>query len=197
MWYSALVSYLVFGRSDGATIISSEVNSEKPRTPRHRDHGVEDALREASAIARLIPAFFVCYFLQGEHSKNFFQKEKVLYTSATKTGEFYLRLLCFLFLAISALKSFSGWRHFATCINREGRAWHMVERKRKSEPGGSSLSLYASLCLSDWRSYLLWSQRHWVQILALSPTSRTGYLSSPSPSYLIYRNACFPGNRED
>lgn len=60
-----------------------------------RDRGVEDARWEASAAARPIPDVLFCvfYFMQGEHSKNLFQKEKVLYTSATKAGEFCLHLL--------------------------------------------------------------------------------------------------------
>jgi hypothetical protein len=38
--------------------------------------------------------FVLLCFLQGEHTQNFFQKEKVLHTPAAKTGEFHL--LCLL-----------------------------------------------------------------------------------------------------
>lgn len=82
------------------------------------------------------------HFLQGEHSKNFFQKEKVLYTSATKTGEFYLRLLCFLFLAVSALKSSAGEGTLPHVLT--GREEHGIWWK---EEGSQSPEDPAFLCI--------------------------------------------------
>lgn len=90
----------VWPRLWGHDHFCTEVNSG------HRDRGLEDTHWEASAAARLIPDVLFCvfYFMQGEHSKNLFQKEKVLYPSATKAGEFCLHLLSSRF---EPLRSFS------------------------------------------------------------------------------------------
>lgn len=95
----------VWPRRWGRHSFYTEINSRKPSAPGHHDRAVEDTHWEVSAIAPLIAeVLFVCFiFFQGEHSKNFFQKEKVLYTSATETGELYLHLLYFLMLAIFQL----------------------------------------------------------------------------------------------
>lgn len=55
--------------------------------------------------------------MQGEHSQNLFQKEKVLYTSATKAGESSLRLLGFSFTTSAPPVA----QAFATC-RQGGRA---------------------------------------------------------------------------
>ena len=60
----------------------------------------------------------------------------------------------------------------------------MAESKRNPEPRGPSSSLYNSLCLSGWRSNLLWGQM-----------MDSGSFTCPSPSYLLYRTAVTPASQ--
>lgn len=96
---------------------------------------------EAVATARPIPHVpSWCVFLsftQGEHPKNLFQKEKVLYTSAAKAGEFCLRWLCLSFLTTSAPPAGEGG---LPCAEQGGKSRDQVGRKRNSEPRGPSSS---------------------------------------------------------